>query len=365
MSIINPPPGNYHGHRPASRLGSSKYQTQDDTTYKQMKKLTLSHSKSGLIQVKKSLIQSGQLGNHTACSIINPGVLYKDNQFSLLCRGEPDEQVWFGDFLACQATPLWCTLDDELNLTNSFPLSYQDIPPQSRPEDWRLFEYQGKLYSNHSVYTILDRDRWMIRSRPGISAVDLQRQKLELCWMLDPPFEPSPEEKNWSFFVHNGCLMCLYSFKPYILLEIDLKRGTVYKILEATLAYQWYDKGKFVGNSTNLVCWDDDYYIMFIHDYLEPKNEQRNRSYMQYGILISKQTLLPTHVIPRPLIMGGDEPGRHPGVHYTSSLVNREDGLYSFYGQGDSHIGMVLFNKDKLAELFEQYAVNLATTTLR
>ena len=125
--------------------------------------------------------------------------------------------------------------------------------------------------------------------------------------------------------------MGIYSFQPYILLEIDLERGKTHKVLEADLTYQWYDKGKFVGNSSNLISWDDEHYIMFVHDFLEPKHEQRNRAYMQYGTLISKKTLLPTHVIPRPLVMGGDEPGRHPGVHYTSALVNRDDSLYAFF----------------------------------
>ncbi len=358
MSIITPPIGGYHGRRPSSRLGSSKYQIKDDLTYKQMKKLALSDSSNGLIQSQKSLIQSGQLGNQTACSIINPGALYQDDEFLLLCRGEPDEMVWFGDFLACQATPLWCTLDAELNLKDSVSLSYETLPPRSRPEDWRLFEYNGKLYSNHSVYMMLDRKPSIIRSRPGISEIDLQRQTLELCWMLEPPFEPSPEEKNWCFFVHEGVLMCIYSFKPYIILEVDLQQGKTRKVLQANLTYEWYEKGNFVRNSTNLVSWDHQHYIMFIHDFLDPQNDERNRSYMQYATLISKKTLLPTSIIPEPLVMGGDELGRHPGVHYTSSLINQEDGLYAFYGQGDSHTGLVVFNKDKLNGLFDQYSLS-------
>ncbi|MDT9340160.1 hypothetical protein VV11_012100 [Trichodesmium erythraeum 21-75] len=358
MSIINPPnAGGYHGNRTASRLGSSNYQSKNNATYKKMKGLTLSKSKSGLIRLQKRLIESGQLGTYTACSIINPGVIYKNNEFLLLCRAEGNEQVWFGNFLADQAIPLWCTLDHDLNIKNSFPLSSQEIPPQSRPEDWRLFEYQGQLYANHSVYTILDRKQWIIRSRLGISKINIQKKTLELCWLLEPPFEAFPEEKNWSFFVHEGCLMCIYCFDPYIILEIDLKQGRVYKILETSFAYQWHEKGQFIRNSTNPVSWDNDHLIMFVHDFLDLNNDQRNRYYMQYGILISKNTLLPTHVIPRPLVMGGDESGRHPGVHYTSSLVNKKEGLYSFYGQGDSHTGVVLFNKDKLTQLFEQYSL--------
>ncbi|MGK7887019.1 MAG: hypothetical protein AB4057_20620 [Crocosphaera sp.] len=345
------------GLKTISQLKPSKYEAQDHETYDKMRQLTLSYSTEGLIKSQKCLIRSGQLGLDSACSIINPGVLYKDNQFLMLCRGEPDATVWFGDFLERQATPLWCTLDNNFNVKTNYALTYSEIPANSRPEDWRLFEYKGKIYTNHSIYTLLDREQWIIRSRPGIGEINLDKKTLELRCILEPPFEPSREEKNWSFFVHEGVLMCIYSFNPYIILEVDLEKGTTHKILEENLSYQWYDKKKFVGNSANVVSWDDEHYITFVHDFLEPKHEQRNRAYMQYGVLISKKTLLPTNIIPRPLVMGGDEPGRHPGVHYTSSLINREDGLYGFYGQGDTHIGLVVFNKSPLNQLFAQYPV--------
>ncbi len=344
----------YHGRRNMPSLSLANKAVDDDALYKQLKQLELSHSFGDLIKEKKTLITAGQLGEDTACSVINPGALYRNNEFQLLCRGEANETVWVGDFLAYQANPLWCTLDSNLNIKESFFLRYPELPPKSRAEDWRLFEYQGKLYTNHSVYQLLDRQEWIVRSRPGISEVDLQNRTLRLRWMLDPPFEASGEEKNWSFFVHEGSLMCIYSFKPYIILEIDLERGTTKKLLEVDPHYQWYEKGKFIRNSTNIVSWDDNHYILFIHDFLDPRYEPRNRTYMQYATLISKKTLLPTSIIAEPLQMGGEEGGRHPGVHYTSALVNQEEGLYAFYGQGDSHTGVVVFNKDTLNILFNR-----------
>lgn len=340
------------------RFSQSTYQAKNDELYKKMRYLSASQSFDGLIRLNKQIITVEQLGSETAYSVINPGALYRDNEFRLLCRGEGEETVWEGDFLAHQANPVWCTLDSNLTIKESFCLHYPEFPSQSRPEDWRLFEYQGKLYTNHSVYQLLDRQEWIVRSRVGISEIDLQNRTLSLCCILEPPFPASSEEKNWSFFVHNGSLMCLYSFEPYIILEIDLEQGITQEVLEVDLDYQWYDKGKFVGNSTNLVSWDNDHYIMFIHDFLEPRYEQRNRAYMQYGVLISKDSLLPTSIIPRPLIMGGDEPGRHPGVHYTSALVKRTEGLYGFYGQGDTHTGIVVFDQDYLNGLFDQYRLN-------
>ena len=335
------------------------YHAEDKETYAKMKELTLSRKLDGLIDKKKRLISAGQLGSATDCSIINPGVLHRKGEFQFLCRAEANEKVWLGEFLEHQATPMWCVFDDDLKFKHSFPLHYQEFLPESRPEDWRLFEYQGKLYTNHSIYIMKDWDKWIVESRPGISEIDLETHELRLCCVLNPPFTPSSEEKNWSFFVHDGSLLCIYSFRPYIILEIDLQYGNTKKIIEAPdLNFQWHEKGKFIGNSTNLVSWDDEHYILFIHDFLDPEFGQRNRAYMQYAALISKTTLLPISVIPKPLVIGGiEEEGRHPGVHYTSSLVNCHDGLYAFYGEGDTHISTVVFNKDELARLFKLYRI--------
>src|SRR5262249_13813318 len=164
-----------------------------------------------------------------------------------------------------------------------------------------------------------------LRCLPSISEIDIARQELNLQSILQPPFKPSIEEKNWGIFVHNNVLLCIYSFRPYVILAIDLRRGIAEKFMEVKmLDYKWY-RSQFISNSTNPVSWDEDHYIMFIHDYLEPpRHAQRNRIYMQYAALISKTTLLPTSVIPKPLLIGGTGKGRHPGVHYTMSLVNRD-----------------------------------------
>ena len=348
----------YQTVTPISELNASDYEADDQMLYDHMRQLTLAHSAMDLIKTQKSLIKAGSVHDCTAHGAINPGVVFKNNNFMMLCRAEPDETVWGGDFLVHQAAPLWCVFDLELNIKQHVVLTSRGFDKNSRPEDWRLFEYNGKVYANHSVYIMVDRDRWIVKSKVAISEVDLITKTLNLRWMLEPPFEAADEEKNWSFFVHNGDLLCVYSFKPYIILKIDLENGKTEKIIDTKFDYQWYEKRRFIGNSTNVIHWNDNSYILFIHDFLEPRYDQRNRAYMQYGVLISKETLLPTHIIPRPLVMGGDEPGRHPGVHYISSLVNRTDSLYAFYGQGDSHTCVTIFNKTVLSELFNKYPIH-------
>jgi hypothetical protein len=160
--------------------------------------------------------------------------------------------------------------------------------------------------------------------------IDLDRQELALRHTLAPPFEPATEEKNWALFAHEGALLCIYSFNPYIVLEINFDTG-VPKIVVQTppVQYEWLGAGgRFISNSTNPIIWDDDHYIMFVHDYIDPDwPEQRDRLYMQYAVLISTTSLLPTSIVPTPLLIGGRERGRYAGVHYTTSLVNRDSAL--------------------------------------
>ncbi len=325
--------------------------------YDKMKSLTLETQSNQLVRERKRIIEAGELNDHSQDGIFNPGVLSINQELKLLCRGEENGNTWVGDILSSQATPIWCTLDENLKVKNHFNLTYKNLPEHYRPEDWRLFEYQGKIYANHSVYL---ENHGRLKCFPGISEINLEAKEITLRCLLEPPFNPSPEEKNWVVFVHQDHLLCIYSFQPYIILKINLDQGTTEKFLvvESNLNCPWHDKpNQFIASSTNPVVWDEDHYILFIHDYLEPLHEPRNRAYMQYAALISRKTLLPTSVIPEPLVMGGTEQGRHSGVHYTTSLINREDGLYAFYGEGDTHTSLVIFDKNELTKLFEEHQI--------
>ncbi len=335
-----------------STMRSSSLAWSNNTEYQKLRGLAISMHDTGVIRSKRRLFKAGQLGEETSCSIINPGALHHNKQFHLLCRGEANDSTWVGDWSQSQATPVWCILDDDFTTRDYFFLRYRDLPQGYRPEDWRLFNLDGQFYSNHSIY--MENGDGLI-CRPGISLVDLKKRELQLCMELDPPFKASREEKNWSMFVHDGKLLCIYSFDPYIVLHIDLSTCTIETVVnDGGGVFGWINKsGRFIGISTNLISWDEQHYIVFVHDYLDlDELDQRNRVYMQYGVLVDKLTLNPNSVIPTPLLMGGLENGRHPGVHYTMSLVNKDGELYAFYGEGDTHSGVVAFDNKILADLF-------------
>jgi hypothetical protein len=336
---------------PGNGASTSSFSWSQSPAYLQAAELARCNNPRALVRGQRSIIEAGQFGNETACGLINPGVLRRDGSFQLLCRGELDDSTWLGDWSKNLATPVWCVLDEDFTVRQHCFLRYTGLPRRFRPEDWRLFEYGGAVLTNHSVYLECD---GRLQCRPGISTIELNRQELALWHLLVPPFAPSPEEKNWALFAHEGALLCVYSFNPYTVLEIDLGTGVTKVVVQAPPArYEWLGAGgRFIGNSTNPIAWDDEHYIMFVHDYLDPDwPEQRNRLYMQYAVLISMTSLLPASIVPTPLLMGGHERGRYAGVHYTTSLVNRDNALYAFYGEGDTHSGVVELDRAILTDL--------------
>ena len=339
----------------AFEASASSFSWSENAAYLNIVELASCKNPQTLVRRQSRIIEAGQFGDETACGLINPGVLQRDGFFQVLCRGEPDDSTWLGDWSKNLATPVWCVLDEDLTVRRHFFLRYTVLPPRFRPEDWRLFEYEGVLLTNHSIYL---ENGGQLHCRPGISMVDLDRQELALRHTLVPPFEPAREEKNWALFSHEGALLCIYSFNPYIVLEINFDTGIPKVVVQTRpVQYEWLGAGgRFISNSTNPIVWDDDHYIMFIHDHIDPEwPEQRDRLYMQYAVLISTTSLLPTSIVPTPLLIGGRERGRYAGVHYTTSLVNRDNALYAFYGEGDSHSSVVEFDKRILADLLASH----------
>src|SRR5688572_21693213 len=130
----------------AGNWGAGISSPEYELAYQKMRALTLGVKLNGLVRCQERIIEAGQLGIVTNGAVINPGALYQNNEFLLLCRGEQDDNTWVGNFLSSKATPVWCVFDRNLVLKRYYYLHYRILPSQMRPEDWRLFEYKGRLY---------------------------------------------------------------------------------------------------------------------------------------------------------------------------------------------------------------------------
>lgn len=310
---------------------------------------------ASLVRERRRLISAGQLGPASNGGAFNPASLVIDGRVHLLCRAEANGANWVhGELFESRATPILCPLGPDLSLETHQVIAYDHVEG-TRPEDWRLFHHQGRIYTNHCIYL---GTRTHMYCSAAVSELDIAGQRIINQVILEPPFSRKYNEKNWVMFSHRGQLICLYSVVPYVLLEIDLQHGRVRTI--ANIENFEIDLGKWsagnVFNSTNPVVWDENHYLTFVHHRFESiKPGDRNRLYMQFGMLIDRQTLLPVSVVPEPLLIGGTESGRHLGVHYTMSLMVDDDLLYAFYGEGDTHTGVVMIDKATLGDAFRQH----------
>lgn len=308
---------------------------------------------SALIRRRERLIGAGDLGDLSEGGVFNPGGLEIDGRVHLLCRAETSTATWNGAFRHTRAAAFWCTLDDKLRLREYTQLG-QRPGQQERPEDWRLFRHGGRLYSNHSVYSW---DYGGFRCHVAVSEVDLDRGLIGRGRTFRAALPPRIQEKNWAMFSHEGRLLCVYSVDPYIVLEIGLETGVAETVVTGgSLALDVSVRSGYgLFNSTNPVIWDDDHYVMFFHTYMRSSVPgDRNRLYLQYAMLIDRSTLLPVAVTVEPVVAGGGEDGVHPGVHYTMSLMKRGGDLCAFYGEGDSHTGLVVIDGGALGRAWQR-----------
>lgn len=306
----------------------------------------------GLIKKRERLIDAGQFGCLSRGGVFNPGVIEIDGRLHLLCRAEASEATWKGAFRETRAAAFWCELNDDLTLRDFVAFSHHPVREQ-RPEDWRLFRYDGRIYTNHSVYS-WDGDQ--MRCHVAVSEMDLERRHIGQGQTFTTSLPLRTQEKNWAMFSHQGRLLCIYSIDPYIVLEIDLETGKT-EIAVSGGSFEFtvsYRSGFGLFNSTNPIVWDDDHYLTFFHTYMRSNvPRDRNRLYLQYAMLIDRETLLPSAVTPEPVVTGGDEEGTHPGVHYTMSLAKYGDDLCAFYGEGDMHTGLLLIDRNKLNQALQ------------
>ena len=304
-----------------------------------------------LIQKRERLIAAGRFGDRSRGGVFNPGGLEVDGQIHLLCCAEASDATWTGAFRKTRAAAFWCCLDENMKLRGYRELS-QYAESRQRPEDWRLFRHDGRIFSNHSVYSWNDD---LMSCHVAVSEIDLERGHIGRGQTFKTSLAPRLQEKNWAMFSHRGRLLCIYSIDPYIVLEIGLETGEAEVALTGG-AFDFalsYRSGVGLFNSTNPILWDEDHYLTFFHTYMKSSVPgDRNRLYLQYAMLIDQETLLPVGVTPDPVVAGGGEDGLHPGVHYTMSLAKFGDDLCAFYGEGDMHTRLLVIDRDGLNQKF-------------
>lgn len=275
---------------------------------------------------EKLLLEGSQLGDDSKGGIYNPGVVYKDNKIYVLPRVEKfteRERGHNGMVINTSSIPYILTYDSNFNLLNLNKYSIDERYVNKRIEDFRLFEHNNLIYSNH---ILLEN-----KISPVISLVDIDNKQLQFISKLDLDFQTRNVEKNWVFFSMNNDLYMIYSIEPWIVLKVDLKNNKAETIVNKSYDLKWSIEG-YLSISTNPIKIHDNLWLMGIH------TRDRNLIYYQ-GFLIFNNEFEILKISKTPILSGGvrttEDFRINDKVMYTSSIINIKNKIYLFSGEGD------------------------------
>lgn len=289
-----------------------------------------------------------------SAGVINPGVKPNGSGFTFLARGEKvpwaiAEQNQSVFLTGCRA--LMMKIDDQLTLraVREVVINRPNGMEGVRFEDFRIFQYQRQLFSNHACVSnpgvnpsaARRLQPALLRVNVGISRWDLARN--ELTYLGAPKLDRllGLIEKNWVFFEHQEQLYLLYSFKPYHLLRANRwPRLDFETMFNRDFSFPLSEDGIPIRNSANPVEYDSEHFIHVIHKVYPEKR------YAFWAILIDKRTLIPKMITDRPLACGWHS--APASIIYICALIPRESEVLLFGGIDDSSIGIWRIPRSRL-----------------
>lgn len=292
---------------------------------------------------RSSLVRLTGRGSHGfAAGICNPGAIEHDGRTLLLARGETlpwpvQRQDPAGFVQSCRPTLL--TLGDDRLVAGASPVTLTTTADRRRTrfEDFRLFEHQGRVYSNHSVLELDPRPERIVRperlrTSVGISRFDPEKGSLT---HLGAPALGRPLgrlEKNWAMVSTGDRVHLIYSFNPYRLYtSTRFPELTFAAAAERALTLPIPDDGLPLRNSINPVPYDSGHLLHVVHKVYPGKQ------YVFWAVLLDRATLLPTRIVARPVLRAGASAAA--AIVYACAAVARPEHIELFAGLDDCGIG--------------------------
>jgi predicted GH43/DUF377 family glycosyl hydrolase len=260
--------------------------------------------------------------------VYNPGAVLSGSTIFMLCRREVDYRF----------TPLVfpesLTLDpDTLSIVGRRTLKKGAYPEGSRIEDFRCIRFDDMLLVAHCLVE-------SARIKPAISRI--VEDRIEPWDDFNLPISAARVEKNWVLFERRGELHCLYKLDP---LTIFVRRNSGWHLIKEE-ENGWADEfPRMLSNSTNLIPFLDGH-LGFWHTILDGR-------YVQGAFLLGRD--LKIRYKTGALLDGAAvREGYKPGVLYVSSLVEHAGRILAFYGEGDSHTSVAIFDAEELARTLQR-----------
>jgi len=309
--------------------------------------------------VKKNIrIVSTKEFNLKNGGIYNPGLFYIKDKKYIITRCEKNFDSYLGiyeNYWNNLVNPMYFQIDDNFNILDFGVFKMNKFPILMRYEDFRVFEYQGKIISNHSLinpnYNYKGEDSWPnmnICTKPGVfisvnlSEIDIENEsiinkgsiKLESSYNI---------EKNWSFFSEDNHLFFIYSLDPFLIYK--KVNDDFVKVIDKKFDYKWNVNtcGMKYCISTNLKRLNDDYYILLFH------TKVNGYKYVQ-GCMLLDNDFIPVFMTKNPILESEKMMGKYPNVLYAFSVDVKDDELHVYYGEADTNCSVVIIDKEILLD---------------
>jgi predicted GH43/DUF377 family glycosyl hydrolase len=272
----------------------------------------------------RRLVSRGDIPG-SAGGVYNPGAVLVGSLVLLLCRREIDYR-----FSTVVFPESFHVDPDTLAVVGRHTLSKGRYPAGCRIEDFRCIDFDGMLLVAHSL---VGRER----IKPIISRVI--DKHIEPFDDFALPIDIGRIEKNWVLFEKDGQLHCLYKLDP---LTILVRRTDGSWRLVKEEENGWADGfERTLSNSTNLIPFMGGY-LGFWHTILRGR-------YVQGAFLLDHDLAIKYRT---GILLDGAQvrDGYKPGVLYVSALVEHVGRILAFYGEGDAHTSVAVFDAAALAE---------------
>lgn len=235
-----------------------------------------------------------------------------------------------------------------------------------RLEDFRLFEWCGRLYCSHTLITQNLRND--MRAGIAISEIDNKFEVLQKVMDVKLPIETRPVEKNWVFFEpEKGRLHCIYSISPYRLFMLATHNLWV-EVPKKQPELKWFHYGQPICNSTNPILIGEHYFVMF--------HTKEAGVYHHGAVLIDRVSLEITHYTRNSIFI--KEPhlteGIGKGIVYVSGACliaaapsapegGTKDHIRIFFGEADSSSCYVDYNAMELIDAIKKFPATPSPAT--
>lgn len=292
---------------------------------------------------KRTIFRRDEVVN-SAGGIFNPDGYYLNGEYVTIFRKEANMDFYKVGHNQATALPHITTLSE------GYELEFADKPQGTRFEDFRVVggsETTDGFWVSHSVVEKNLTAKMTIKV--GLSYVSLERKTFTFKEVVSLPIEPSKIEKNWVFFIEDGCWYCIYSLSPYRLFSFNGEWKEV-SVFQPEL--DWFHKNILICNSTKPVLIGDSYLMLF--------HTKEKGIFFQGAVIINKQSKEITHYTKRSIPIKTWGEGFQPNLIYVSGMlyVEEKNLLRIFFGESDSHSCSHDYNADGFVALIKKNPVD-------